>query len=63
MEVDVQGLKGGSLFIPNTYLNEGLTTIAEAGTIEEKQGDKNNKSLHAFKKTEKEKKPTFKSLG
>jgi hypothetical protein len=44
-EVGVQGLKGGRLSIPNSYLNEGLATIAEAGTIEEKQEDKNNKSL------------------
>ena len=45
MEVGVQGLKGGSLFIPNTYLNEGLVTIAEAETIEERQEEQNNKAL------------------
>jgi hypothetical protein len=45
MEVGVQGLKGGSLFIPNIYLNEGLVTIAEAETIEERQEEQNNKAL------------------
>jgi len=38
-------MKGGRLFIPNTYLNAGLARKGEAGTIEEKQEDKNNKAL------------------
>ena len=55
--------KGVNSYITDIFLNAGLVKRGEAGTIEEKQEEQNNKALHAFKKTEKEKNPTFKSLG
>jgi hypothetical protein len=48
MEIGVQGLNGGRLFIPNTYLNEGLATIVEVETIE-KNIDRKHYESKSFK--------------